>query len=329
MPTQALVAQLQRYLHENLNVTVALTPWADSSRLPLFLQERYHFFHAPLLGSAYLFMVDKAETEESPAAIRKHLEQVQAKWHEAAIYVRQRVTGYNRKRLIEQKVPFVVPGNQMYLPTLGIDLREYFRRLRPDKRNFSPSTQAVLIHALRQDTQRLSLTELAAKLGYSVMTTSRALSELETAELAESSSVGRGRRLLLRGPKPEVWNKAQEFLRTPVTSRHPAGMKQRQRLSGPQAGLSALAHYSMLAEPQGMVVALSRKDWRSLVPRNAAGEFPVEEPGGLIVEVWSYAPTLFARAGVVDPLSLYLSLRETQDERVEAALDRMMESLRW
>lgn len=329
MPAQPPVAQLEHYLHENLSVTVALMPWADSSRLPFFLQDRYCFFEASLLGSAYLFMVDKAEAEESPAAIRKHLDQVKAKWHEAVVYVRERVTAYNRKRLIEQKVPFVVPGNQMYLPMLGIDLREHFRKLRPDKRRFSPSTQAVLICALLRDTECLGPTELAGKLGYSIMTTSRALDDLEAAELAESSSVGRGRRLLLKGPKPEVWKKAQEFLRTPVASHHPIRMAHRQELPGPLAGLSALAHYSMLAEPQGVVIALGREGWRALVQQKAITEASMEEPDGLIVEVWSYAPSLFASAKVVDRLSLYLSLRETKDERVETALNQMMENIQW
>ena len=38
------------------------------------------------------------------------------------------MASYERKRLIEQKVPSIVPGNQLYLPDLGLDLREYFRR---------------------------------------------------------------------------------------------------------------------------------------------------------------------------------------------------------
>lgn len=48
-----------------------------------------------------------------------------------------------RKRLIEQKVPLLVPGNQLYLPDLGIDLREYFRKppTAPDTAR-SPATQA-------------------------------------------------------------------------------------------------------------------------------------------------------------------------------------------
>jgi hypothetical protein len=37
--------------------------------------------------------------------------------------------------------------------------------------------------------------------------------------------------------------------------------------------------------------------------------------------VWSYKPELFAKERVVDRLSLYLSLKDNEDERVQAALE--------
>ncbi|MFA7176805.1 MAG: hypothetical protein WC114_06125, partial [Smithellaceae bacterium] len=47
------------------------------------------------------------------------------------------------------------------------------------------------------------------------------------------------------------------------------------------------------------------------------------------IEVWSYEPALFAMDGVVDRLSLFLSLRDEEDERVEAALEQMMREMQW
>ena len=65
------------------------------------------------------------------------------------VYVTTTLASYERKRLVQQKVPFIVPGNQLYLPELAIDLREYFRRRSvPPTNGFSPSTQAMLITAL-------------------------------------------------------------------------------------------------------------------------------------------------------------------------------------
>jgi len=118
-------------------------------------------------------------------------------------------------------------------------------------------------------------------------------------------------------------------LKSPVKSRHTIHMAHNKRLPGPQAELSALAHYSMLAEPKNVAVALSREDWKALQQRDAVTRAMPDETNALIVEVWSYAPTLFASDGWVDRLSLYLSLRDTQDERVQAALDQVLEEVPW
>jgi hypothetical protein len=56
---------------------------------------------------------------------------------------------------------------------------------------------------------------------------------------------------------------------------------------------------------------------------------PAQDPDVLEVEVWSYDPGPLADQGAVDPLSLYLSLKDNKDERVEAALEGMLGSLQW
>jgi len=85
----------------------------------------------------------------------------------------------------------------------------------------------------------------------------------------------------------------------------------------------------MLAEPANPVIALSGEDWKSLKQRHKVHVFPSPEPGALEIEVWSYAPSLFAKDKVVDRLSLYLSLKESRDERVEGAIEEMMKELQW
>lgn len=321
--------RLERYLDDALGIRAAVVPWETEGCMPLFLQDRYRFFRADALNQKCLFMVDAHAEEESPAAIRKHVEQVRGKWDGPVVYVRDRIIAYNRKRLIEHKVPFIVPGTQMYLPTLGIDLREHFRKLREDNRELRPAAQAVLIHALLRDAGNLGPTALAGKLGYSAMAMSRALDDLEAAELGQTNAIGRERRLRLAGPKREVWEKAQPLLRSPVVKRHAIRLAPNAKLPGPRAGLDALAHYSMLAEPGNIVIALVRENWKVLRQTDGVKTVMMDEPGTATVEVWSYAPGLFAGGGWVDRLSLYLSLRGTQDERVQAALDQMIKEVSW
>ncbi len=320
---------IAEYLRETLGTKVSVTAWSGASKLPPFLTERYRFFEATILRHRLLFAVDESPEEESPASIRKHIAQIHAKCEWPVVYVRERVTAYNRKRLIEQRVPFVVPGNQMYLPELGIDLREHFRKQMTTQPQFRPATQAILIHALLQGLpDPLVAGELALQLGYSLMTLSRAFDEIEAAELAESKVTGRERLLHLAAPPRELWKRAQKLLRDPVSCRyfvHPAPRK----AHGLQAGLSALARYTVLAEPPNPVVAMSREQWTSLRQKGTVNTLPMREPDACEIEMWSYAPRPFREPNVVDPLSLALSLRHSADERVEQALERMMERLAW
>lgn len=320
---------IAKYLRETLGTEVSVAAWTGASKLPAFLTERYRFLQATVLNHRLLFAVDESPDEESPASIRKHIAQVHAKCEWPVVYVRERVTAYNRKRLIEQRVPFVVPGNQMYLPELGIDLREHFRKQMATQPQFRPATQAILIQALlRARPGPLVAAELALELGYSSMTLSRAFDEIESAELAESKMAGRERLLHLAAPLRELWKRAQGVLRDPVNCRHFIHPVQLKAL-GLQAGLSALAHYTMLAEPPNPVVAMSREQWTSLRQRGTVNTLPMREPNACEIETWSYAPRPFRELGVVDPLSLSLSLRHSADERVAQALERMMERLPW
>jgi hypothetical protein len=321
--------ELERYVHDALGVSVQPTPWRGANRLPHFLKERYVFAQAELLGLHALLVIDTNPEEQSPAMVRKHLDMLQTKQHADLIYVRMQVTAYNRKRLIEQKVPFIVPGNQMYLPMLAIDLREHFRRIREEVPTFSPSTQVVVLYALLRDAGQVLLpTEMASLLGYSAMTMTRAFNELETASLAQVTVRGRERCLRFHGNRREIWEKAQPLLRSPVGKqlfiRRTEGAEDAVR-----SGLTALAHYSMLAAPAYTTHALSREDWKALRKRHKIIEVPAQDPDACEIEVWRYPPALFAEHGIVDSLSLYLSLKADHDERTETALEEMMEKFKW
>ncbi len=321
--------ELERYVHDALGVAVKTKPWSGAGRLPHFLNERYRFAQAELLGVHALLVIDTNPEEQSPATVRKHLDILQTKQQADVIYVRTRVAAYNRKRLIEQKVPFIVPGNQMYLPMLAIDLREHFRRLREESPTFSPSTQVVVLHALLHDAgQVLIPAEMAQQLGYSAMTMTRAFDELEAASLAEVTIRGRERCLRFNGGRREIWDKAQPFLRSPVSRR--LFIRQTDSAKGAiSAGLTALSHHSMLGAPAYPTYALSREDWKALRQQHKIIEIPAQDPDASEIEVWWYSPALFAEHGIVDPLSLYLSLKADHDERTEAALEEMMEKFQW
>jgi hypothetical protein len=321
--------QIRAYLRETLGIPVRILAWDGAARLAAFLTARYRFALVQMMDGELLLVMDEAGEPTSPAVIRKHIEQVGTKWPGPIAYAREQVTAYNRKRLIEQRVSFIVPGNQMYLPEFGLDLREYFRAPPPPRDVLRPATQAVLLYVLlSKEKIEQTATALAPLLGYSTMTLSRAFDELESAELAKTDVRGRERVLRLATDPATTWERAQPRLIDPVRSRHylPAeGTKP----DGLRAGHDALARHTMLAEPRVPVIAIGHAQWLSFREGCPDVELEHREDAGFEIEVWRYEPRAHVHPGVVEPLSLYLSVRQTGDERVEQALEELMEQVRW
>jgi DNA-binding MarR family transcriptional regulator len=323
-------AQITDYLDETLGVRVVVRPWAARNRLPIFLKQAYDFYVMDILGHECLAIVDRASDEVSPATIRKHTEHLRDKFPGDVIYVRDRVAAYQRKRLIEQRVPFIVPGNQLYLPSFGIDLREFYRsQLRETPEAFSPATQAVLLYLLLQaPAGPHTPNELAKRLGYSKMSMSRVLQELEGRPFARTETVGRNRLLTIADDRQRVWNEALPFLRNPAIKRCHVS-RPNNPIGGVSAGLSALSHYTMLSAAPPITVAMTAARWRMIQKSLDLKPASPSDTDTITVEVWSYDPLILAEDKFVDRLSLYLSLRETSDERIEVALTEMMETLAW
>ncbi|MDP2096084.1 MAG: hypothetical protein Q8K50_19660 [Hydrogenophaga sp.] len=307
-------------------------PWTRANELPYFLRDAFQFSELELLGQPVVLAIARVEAKQSLSEVRTWIDKVKALAGQPTVYVTDALASYERRRLIEQKVPFIVPGNQLYLPDLGLDLREYFRQRAPAaKAALSPSAQAMLISALlRQPWQPdWQPSRVAAALGYTPMTLSRAVKELTAAGLAAAHTVGRSRWLRMELPPEQIWERAKPALRTPVrrsvwVAAHGAAAHRPRRL----AGLSALARYSMLSEPKWPVYALTAADWKVATDAGVL-ELPEPEAGAQEWQVWSYSPALVPDANTVDPLSLTLSLHENADDRIQMALDELKEQLPW
>lgn len=327
------IQKLERYVFETLEVSLKPVPWQGIGDLPLFLQHQYSYMEIQLLGNSFLLMVDEEMEEKSPANLRKHTDILRSHWSGEIIYVRDRIASYNRKRLIQYKIPFIIPGNQMYLPTLALDLREHFRTLRHETKSFTPSTQALLVYILLngRGLTGINPSQMAKKLNYSSMTMTRAFDELESAELVIRTSKGKECFFQLNGSSKEVWSKSMAFLQTPVKKRLHLASPSLSILPGPRAGLSALCDYSMLSQPPVPVIAISKHEYNVHKGSNNIVVVPEYETAAIDVEIWSYVPNLLAVGEVVDPLSLWLSLKEQSetDERIEDALEQLLKGVKW
>jgi DNA-binding transcriptional ArsR family regulator len=323
-------ATVRQYLHEVLGVsTSGIRPWKRKNELPYFLCDAFQFSELELLGQPIVLAMARTEQKQSLSEVRTWLDKVKAIAGQPVVYVTEALASYERRPLIELKVPFIVPGNQLYLPDLGLDLREYFRqRALSAKATLSPSAQALLITALlRQPWEAEFLpSEMGIALGYTPMTLSRVVKELTAAGLTTAYPVGRSRWLRMEQSSQLIWERAKPLLRTPV--KRTVWVQAAPAVKSRLAGLSALARYTMLVEPEWPVVAISAADWKTAVHAGVQ-ELPEPIAGAQEWQLWSYSPALLPDAATVDPLSLLLSLQDNADDRVQIALDELKGHLPW
>jgi DNA-binding transcriptional ArsR family regulator len=322
---KSLETRFKAYMEEATGQAVALEPMPDTS-LPYYLQRQYGLYTvrlAPVALTAVFLLVPEAFT---PTRFRQHLPQLAGQHTAMTCLVAEHLPGYVRKRLMEAQQPFVVPGVQMYLPMLGMEWRKRAAG-KPARigQDFAPATQALLFFLLQgRGAGGISPLGLSKQLGYSAMSMSRAISELEAAGIARVERVGRERLVRLAGSVRETWSHAKPYLRTPVLHevRVPLDAVKGEQL--PLAGETALAAMTSLAEPAAPCYAVA-KPWWQVKLKAGLEPIPIDEPGTCRVQVWSYAPKILSSTDTVDPFSLYASLEDDPDERIEQALEMLME----
>jgi hypothetical protein len=324
------------YLQETLGIQPATRPWPGTAKLPYYLQDEFEIHELKAADRSILLAVSRRKKHPTPSTLRERLEKLKTLASRPVVYVIGALASYERKRLIEQKVPFIVPGNQLYLPDLGIDLREYFRQPQKEAVDaFSPATQALLLRALlsKSSQREWNPAAMAHEVGYTAMTVSRVVNELTTTGVARLDQRGRARWLLMESAPAESWELIRPRLRTPIKRQVWASVPTTFDKDAPLAGLSALAYYTQLADPATPIYAVGA-EWLRSPGFKSAHEIREPESGGCQLQVWSYAPILGGREKkydkrAVDPLSLSLSFQGNTDERIDLALEELKEHFPW
>ncbi len=325
-----LVEKLKRYVEEILGIEISILPWKEQRKLPFFLVDTYNFFETSFLNNLCLFMISKDDIELTPNTIRKHWEQVTKKWNVACIYVSKTISSYNRKRLIQHHIPFIIPNNQIYVPDMGLDLREHFKQQRIPKELFSPAAQIVILSTLlKEKREGLIPSKLAASLGYSSMTMTRVFNELETAGIGKLINKGKERWWIFEDTKRDLWEQTNSMLRSPIRSRESMKLLPGAKIPQlPLAGVSALAETTMINPPKNPVLAIGIEEYKQVSIPKGFQHSHIDE-ADFELEVWNYNPIPFSEHRRVDPFSLCLSLRDSKDERIKTALEELMEKIKW
>lgn len=339
MELKELAAKLRDYVRSALHVNLELASWANVASLPVFLAKEFEYFQGQLLSANCIFVLVRSDAGMTPAELQKRHDSLKRATDDVIVFTFDHMSSYNRARLIERAVPFVVPGNQLYIPSLAADLREHFRTRAPGAEDhLSPAAQVVTLrHLLLPEHDDWSPSRLAKDLQYSAMTVGRAFEELASHRLARVEPRGRSKYLAFEEDPAETFARVRNLLRSPViasryfTSRAPpigcAGSHIPEHL--PIGGLTALSERSMIASSGIRHFAVGPKDWKVLQADKNLSEVAFSEDGQFALDVWRYDPVTVTGERKTDPLSLYLQFRDDRDERVAAAAKHLLEAYPW
>ena len=300
--------------------------------LPYFLRDLYDVLPGELLGHLVTFAFVKGRQLLAAQQIDQHAKQLHELLKNPVIVALPEIGPGERKQLIKHGIAFVVPNRQLFAPRLGMILSERFRtESRREQELLSPATQALVIWFLHHQpiSESWHPFEEAAALGYTGMTATRGIRELLQLDLFKLEVRGRAKYLKLSGSRRDLWDKAKPHLRTPVLRTLWTYDRRIFALRGARwAGESALARMTMLSEPQQPTLAMTAD---IVEQAKQAGIFfePRELADGVAVQLWRYTPEMQAQEKTVDVLSLWLSLRASQDDRIQIALDEIEEKFIW
>ena len=311
------------YISSVLSENIVVKPVCKSiqDKLPLSIVGNFELYDGQILGKNVLFAFINDGNIITPVQTKKQLDMIQRKTGMVTILVPRYLYSYNVSRLIVQKVNFVIPNKQMFIPSLLLDLTIVNIANEESKNDtITPLTQCLLLYHL--ETESLSgrtIYELADKLSVSYASINRALRWLVSKDLIKLEGV-KTKTLQIDLSDRELWNKALPLLVSPIEQLYYTdALLDGQTISG----VNALSSYTMLNEESRQCCAVSKKDFKAL-KIIADKQFGQNE-----IQVWKYNPRMLSSTGVVDKLSLYLSLKDNEDERIQIELERLINEMPW
>ena len=317
----ASMNQFITYIENTLHIDVHASVYGQADILPLYLRGGYELYILTILHTPCLLA---RPTEQSNlASLRKQSRQLKKLTGLDCVLCLEDVRAYTREKMLAEGIPFVIVGRQLYMPFLGIALSKSSGREIPQPEQLSFSTQKLLLTAIYQGWKQMTLTETAKALGISKMSITRCFDEIQALGLALIQSMGRTRCFIWNGGRRALWDMALPLLRNPVARQY--RIDGREKIDDAKlGGMSALCHYSMLADNPYVTYAVTKETAKAadltMLPVVPDGEWP-----DMVVQVMRYNLD-YGDNAAIDPLTAILSLSasEKNDARVEISISEIL-----
>ncbi len=288
--------------------------------LPIAIASAYTWYNVHLISIDIILAIPKEEETGTPAVLKKHGTIVAHKISKHIVFVLSNIAPYNMTRLVTARVNFIVPEKLIFIPYLLIELKTPVVSKSLEDESMPPFAQCMILYHLQCDNlNTMTAYELAEKFAVSYPGVSRALRWMEAHGIIRQIGTKLKTVEFCNNGK-DLWDKTEPMMTSPVEKVMYSDNIPENSLI---AGENAMERFTMLASPSFAIVAISKKEAKE---NNGILD---KEFGEHIVQVWKYNPHVLSNNDIVDKLSLYLALRNDEDERIQMELETMINEMQW
>lgn len=319
---------MKKYLKDIFGISVKIEEWDGKKKLPLYLRNKREYYVAHMENMQCMLMKNNSDNFVI-SGFEKEMYEIEKISGMSVVLWLDAVSTYQRNALVKNRIPFIVPNSQIYVPELGICLKELCAGKREKVEKLSAIAQYLLLYFIYKEKQEeINQSEIMEYLDMSAMNVSRAVFELQELGLLDTRKEGTRKLVKAIAIGKELYQLSREYLQSPVQKViYVAGKHFDMNL--PYAGETALAKRSMLNFPKRTVYAIDKKKSKDIPKEYLIDPKLVANSDYIEVELWKYNPKTFAVDGIVDVVSLVESLKDIEDERVEKQMKEIVEEYEW
>ena len=316
---------MKEFLEKSLRQNVIMIENKELyKKLPLAYRGRYNIFTVETNGALWIAIQPKDNV--GLVLLRRDRACVEKMTGlNCAIFLEQ-TTFYIREKMMEEGIPFVIDGKQVFLPFIGYLLSKSNERELPPVHLISFLTQKMLLVAIYERWIEMKVSDVAKQLGVSTKSASRCFDELEYLNIGVLGMKGKSRVINIPDDRKQLWQQIERVLRNPVIRRF---ILRKDMKLEKKAGISALCEYSLLSDNAYPTYAVTKKELKASGVKVEKQASELEEIGCVVLELGYFID--FWGKGLQDPLSVALSLtrEEQEEERVEISINEMLEEYVW
>jgi len=325
MKTKEIVDLLKNYLHLNVKQTDILLEY--KGKVPFLLKKKYD---VKTIKIEHLNCAILTVDEENVQSIKKHFTLFSESLTLPIVLYINNISNSMQKYLIENHIPFI-SKESIYLPQLLIYLQGKIAPKVSKSKPLSKLAQQILIfHIIHKKRNNIEIQSTAKQFSVTNMSASRALKELNDYELFSFEFIDRKKLYSIR--EDLNFDTLISVLKSPIIEE--VYLKHQDILSLEHkflSSFSALSYYTNITNSE-KIYAVDKHYFETQIKKDKnISIYEKQYDNSLIkIELWNYSPKGIQK-NVIDPLSLYLILKENidnEDTRLVSAFEELREQIK-